>query len=90
MEFNKSLSDSSTSVFSRTGYVVKYANCPIMWMSKLQTEISLSTTESEYIAFSQSLRKVIPMMALLEELKGILPLHAKRPKLNCAIFEEQQ
>ena len=87
-EWNKTWSEDPTSVFSRTGYVVKYANCAIIWMSKLQTEISLSTTESEYIALSQSLREVIPMMALLEELKNILPLNTKRAKLHCTVFED--
>ena len=26
---------------STTGFVVTFANCPLLWMSKLQTEISL-------------------------------------------------
>jgi hypothetical protein len=29
---------------SRTGYVILYASCPVIWASKLQTEIALSTT----------------------------------------------
>ena len=37
------------SVKSRTGYVIKYAGCPITWFSRLQTEIALSATEAEYI-----------------------------------------
>jgi hypothetical protein len=32
---------------SRSGYVVTYAGCPIIRASKLQTEIELSSTESE-------------------------------------------
>jgi hypothetical protein len=43
---------------SHTGYVIMYANCPIFWASKLQTEIALSTAEAEYIALSQALREV--------------------------------
>eukprot|EP00956_Cyclotella_meneghiniana_P018181 scaffold30080_cov40-Cyclotella_meneghiniana.AAC.1 len=35
-------------VRSRTGYVILLANCPILWKSKLQTEIALSTMEAEY------------------------------------------
>ena len=31
------------SVKSRTGYVIMIANCPLLWVSKLQQEISLST-----------------------------------------------
>eukprot|EP00957_Ditylum_brightwellii_P035554 2695626-Ditylum_brightwellii.AAC.1 len=49
-DWNQPWSEESTSVMSRTGYVIKYANCPIVWMPKLQTEITLSTIESEYVA----------------------------------------
>jgi hypothetical protein len=56
---------------SRSGYVFfLFAGCPIMWSSKLQTQIALSTTESEYIALSQSLRDTIPLMQLLKEFKS--------------------
>eukprot|EP00957_Ditylum_brightwellii_P027410 2072443-Ditylum_brightwellii.AAC.1 len=56
-EWGKSWSDDPKSVMSRTGYVIKYANCPIVLMSKLQIEVALSTTESEYIALSQAMRE---------------------------------
>ena len=64
--------DDPISVKSRTGYVIKYAGCPIAWASKLQTEIALSTTEAEYIALSQSTRELIPMRAIILELSSIL------------------
>ena len=59
---------------SRTGYLLTFAKCPIIWASKLQTEYSLSSTESEYIALSTTLCEVIPLMGLLDEFKkfGIL------------------
>jgi hypothetical protein len=41
--------DNADNVLSRTGFVICYANCPLVWCSKLQTEIALSTTEAEYI-----------------------------------------
>ena len=59
-------SDDPDSVYSRTGYNIKYKNCPILWASKLQSEISLSTTEAEYIALPQAMREIIPMMEHLE------------------------
>ena len=34
-------------VMSRTGYAIYYAGCPVLWSSKLQTEIVLSTTDLE-------------------------------------------
>ena len=39
-------SDDSASVYSRTGYIIKYRNCPILRASKLQSEISLSIKEA--------------------------------------------
>ena len=42
---------------SRTGYVILYASCPVIWASKLQTEIALSTTEAEYLAILRQLAK---------------------------------
>ena len=75
-------------VMSRTGFVIYYAGCPILWKSKLQTEIALSTTESEYIALSQALRDVIPMMALLLELNKLIDIHIPKPDIHCKVFED--
>jgi hypothetical protein len=50
------------------GYSMTYAGCPVHLTSKMQTEIALSTTEAEYIALSQSMRVVLPIMWLLEDM----------------------
>ena len=63
---------------SRTGYVLRYAGCPITWCSKLQTEIVLSTAEAEYIALSHALREVIPTMDFLNDLKSVIDLHVPK------------
>ena len=55
-------------VIFRTGFIIMYANCPIFWAIKLKTDIALSTAEANYIALSQSLREVIPLMTLMEEI----------------------
>jgi hypothetical protein len=41
------------SFYSRTGYVIQYAGCPVYWQSNLKTEIPLSTAEAEYMTLSQ-------------------------------------
>ena len=42
----------TTSVKSRTGHVLTFARCPILWISKLQTDIALSILHAEYVALS--------------------------------------
>ena len=79
------------SAHSRTGYVVMYAGCPIVWVSKMQTLIALSTTEAEYTALSTALREVIAIMDLLQELKtkGFI-FNVNVPQINCKVFEDNK
>lgn len=37
---------------STTGFLFKIFNCPVLWASKKQQSVSISSTESEYIALS--------------------------------------
>ena len=64
-------SNCARSVLSRSGFIIKYASCPIAWSPKLQTEIALSTTEAEYISLSQSLRDLIPLLNINDELTSV-------------------
>ncbi len=43
---------------SWTGCIITFADCPILWQSKLQTEMTLSTMEAEIIALSACCRGV--------------------------------
>ena len=88
--WQKADAESADSVMSRTGYVLMYAGCPIHWVSKLQTEIALSTAEAEYIALSQSLREVIPLMTMMKELKSAFPIEIQVPNFNCTVHEDNQ
>ena len=60
------------SVKSRTGYVITYRGAPLMWASKMQTQVALSTMEAEYIALSQSMRDLIPIREVLKEVMTIV------------------
>jgi hypothetical protein len=74
---------------SRHGYIVMYEGCPVIWKSQLQTEIALSSTESEYIGLSYALREVIPIKELLTEMKNHhFPMGKTTPKVKCAVFED--
>ena len=86
--WNKADAIDAGAVMSRTGYVLTYAGYPLTWCSKLQSEIALSTTEAEYNALSQSLREVIPLITLLNELKEIFPIHNPTPEIHCKVWED--
>ena len=73
---------------SRTGYTITYAACPIHWKSTLQTEICLSTAESEYVALSQALREVLPTMTFLEEIAKIVDVNVQTPQISLKVYED--
>jgi hypothetical protein len=52
-------------VKSRTGYVIKLSDCPVIWGSRLQSEIALSTMEAEYNALSLTMRELLPFKELV-------------------------
>ena len=74
---------------SRTVYLTTYANCPIVWGSKMQSLMVLSTTEAELIAISTMLREVIHLQILLLELRGCnFPIPFTKPQVVCHTFED--
>jgi hypothetical protein len=76
-------------VKSRTGYVLTLAGCPLVWGSKLQTEIALSTLESEYIALSTAIRELIPLRRILQEVGTALSLEFSKPSIiRSTCFED--
>ena len=59
----------STCVKSRTGFVICLANCPVIWKSTLQPQVTLSTMMSEYYALSSAMKEVLPLQDLLKVMK---------------------
>jgi Reverse transcriptase (RNA-dependent DNA polymerase)/Integrase core domain len=58
--------DDRTSVH---GYVALLHGCPISWTSKKQNFVALSSTESEYVGLSETIRENIWIMNLLREIQ---------------------
>ena len=74
---------------SHTGSLITYANCPIVWGSKMQSLVALSTTEAELIALSTAFREVIHLQNLLLELCGCnFPIRFTKPQVVCCTFED--
>ena len=82
--------DEPDNVLSRTGFIIFYAGCPLVWVSKMQTEIALSTAESEYIACSIAMRDVISLMQLMKEVDKVFPLDQPTPLIRCNVYEDNE
>ena len=80
--------NSQESVLSLTGFFIMYYGFSIHWGGKIQTEISLSTTESEYIDLSTSMREQITFMSLMKETSGLFGLLTIDPLFRCTVFKD--
>jgi hypothetical protein len=83
------LNDPSTAK-SRTDFIISCGGCPVIWASELQTEIVLSSTESEHVGLSESLLGMaLMMMNLLMEMKSFrIPIIKTTPTICCKLFED--
>ena len=79
------------SVKSRTGYIIEIANCPVLWVSKLQSSVATSTMESEYTALSMALRAFIPLQAVIRSVvKGLHYERRESVTFNATVHEDNQ
>jgi hypothetical protein len=86
--YSAETSGDPVSVFSRSGYVIFYLDCPVIWVSKIQSEISLSTVEAVYVALSQSMRDLIPLLDYIKEMDKIFEQTTEVPNVCCSLFED--
>jgi hypothetical protein len=78
-----------TSVKSQTRYIIKLGGCPLIWKSMLQTEISLSTLESEYASLSYCMRNLLPLRRILIEVDAALELPSMlQASIHARVFED--
>ena len=61
-------------VKSRTGYVLCICDCPIVWVSRLQSDIATSTMEAEYNALSMAMKGLLPLRTVFETVGQALGL----------------
>ena len=77
-------------VLSRTGCVIFYAGCHLVWASRMQTKIVLSTAELKYITMSMAMREVLSLMQLMEEVHKIFKIKRLKPKIHCKVFKDNK
>ena len=62
---------------SRTGFLITVSDCPMVWVSKLQTETAMSTMEAEIIALSHCCRELFPVVDIVKEVGDVVGLPTK-------------
>lgn len=71
----------------RTGFIIRYMNCPIVWASKLQTETTMSTCKAEYTACFEALHAAILIMDLINEASSFsIPINQNKMRVYCKLF----
>ena len=68
----------------------KFAKFPLVWVSKIQTEIDLSTTEVEYISLSQSTRDLILLRHIMLEASGVFGMKCDSCNSYTTTFENNK
>ena len=81
-------SDDQSNIMYITGFILSYVHCTMLQISKLQTEITLSTTEAKYIPLLQSMRDVIQFMTLHKKVAETFNLKMTKPNIYCSVFED--
>ena len=86
--WTKADADNPENCLSRTGYIICIAGCHVTWTSKLQSEITLSTAEAEYVALSTAMRELIPFIRFIKELSNIIEMKEHKSKTKIRVYED--
>ena len=62
---------------SRSGFLITVSDCPMVWVSKLQTETALSTMEAEINALAHCCRELFPVIDIVKEIGETVGLETK-------------
>ena len=77
-----------TSACSRTGYIMFFGGCLLLWKSQLQTETALSTFHAEYVALAAAMHQLIVVQQVLQDLVACLSLKPKQPKIHATVHKD--
>ena len=70
--------------------MVNFTNFPLLWVSKIQTEISLSTLHSECVALYHSVRALLLLKSVIKEVIDNLGIDSENLKFvsRSAVYED--
>jgi hypothetical protein len=80
--------DNPISAKSRTGYIIFFGGCPLVWKSQLQTETALSTFHSEYVALSTAMRVIVHLQRVLTEIMRTIHVTTSPAIIRAEVFED--
>ena len=86
--WNSSDPSNPENIMSQTGCTIMYAGFPVLWIIRLQTEITLSTTEPEYIPLSQSMRDIISLMNILSKIALVFSIYRPKTKVQYIVIKD--
>ena len=70
--------------------MIKFENCSTIWVSKMQTDIVLSTTEAECISMSQIMRYLIPLRQIILDVSSVFGMKCDSCNSYTTTFEENK
>ncbi len=73
---------------SWTGFIITFADCPVLWQSKLQTEMALSAMEAKIIALAACCRELFPIMDMVGSETNSVKLPIGKTTMNVSIYED--
>ena len=74
---------------SRTGFIITFAECPVFWQSKLQTETALSMLEAKNIALFCMLQRSVSIIDMVCSLDEATNLPIENTTMNVSIHEDK-
>jgi hypothetical protein len=72
----------------RTRFIIFFAECPMFWQSKFQTETALSTMEAKIIALSACCEELFPIINMVSLLAEAINLPIGNTTMNVSIHED--
>ena len=73
---------------SRSGFIIMFLDCPVLWVSKLQTETALSTMEAEINALAHCCRELFPILDMTASLGKAVGLPIGVPAMKVSVHED--
>lgn len=89
-QWNLQNADDPVSINSQSGSIITLGNIPVLWSSKLQTQIATSTMHAKYGALSNALRDLIPIQDLLNEINEKFPIEHIKETCIAKVWEDNE